>query len=130
MKTLTGRQGELLEYIVEYIAANKYAPTHRDIAEHFSFKSLSTVHEHLANLEAKGVIRRDYNKERAIEVVDHEVPLETALEALVERYEKERHATLVTCLLSHAFLRLNSVERVANSAADTVRNVVLKQFGL
>ena len=40
-----------------------------EIADHFSFQSLATVHEHLTNLERKGSIRRSYNESRAIEVL-------------------------------------------------------------
>ena len=45
------------------------APSFEEIAEHFGYQSLATVHEHLSNLERKGYIRRGYNESRAIEVL-------------------------------------------------------------
>jgi len=68
--TLTKRQKELVAYLRGYIAEHGYAPTLEEIGEHFSLTSLATVHKHLSNLEAKGVIRRTWNHSRAIELVE------------------------------------------------------------
>lgn len=66
---LTKRQREILSYLEGYIRDRGYAPSFEEIAEEFRFQSLATVHEHLVNLERKGVIRRNYNESRAIEVL-------------------------------------------------------------
>lgn len=66
---LTKRQREILSYLEDHIRDRGYAPSFEEIAEHFRFQSLATVHEHLTNLERKGVIRRSYNESRSIEVV-------------------------------------------------------------
>ena len=66
---LTRRQHEIFMYLQGYIADNGYAPSFEEIARHFSFTSLATVHEHLTNLERKGCIRRAHNESRAIEIV-------------------------------------------------------------
>lgn len=66
---LTRRQKQLLDYIQDYLQTNGYAPSFEEIADHFTFRSLATVHEHLTNLERKGYIRRAHNESRAIEVV-------------------------------------------------------------
>lgn len=66
---LTRRQKELLDYIQHYLHTNGYAPSFEEIADHFRFRSLATVHEHLTNLERKGYIRRTHNESRAIEIV-------------------------------------------------------------
>jgi repressor LexA len=66
---LTRRQKQILDFLESYIAANGYAPSFEEIAEHFTFNSLATVHEHLTNLERKGYIRRAHNESRAIELV-------------------------------------------------------------
>lgn len=65
---LTRRQKEILDFLRDYIEINGYAPTLEEIADHFGLASLATVHKHLKNLEAKGVIRRDWNRGRAMEV--------------------------------------------------------------
>lgn len=66
---LTRRQSDILNYLQSQIAENGYAPSFEEIAEHFGFQSLATVHEHLTNLERKGYIRRSYNESRSIEVL-------------------------------------------------------------
>jgi repressor LexA len=67
--TLTRRQHEILTYLVSYAEEHGFAPSFEEIAEHFDFSSLATVHEHLSNLERKGYIRREYNESRAIEIL-------------------------------------------------------------
>ena len=66
---LTKRQREILTYLDSYAANNGYAPSFEEIAEHFNYNSLATVHEHLSNLERKGYIKRSYNESRAIEIL-------------------------------------------------------------
>ncbi len=69
---LTKRQKEILDYIESFIDDQGYAPSFEEIAEHFGYSSLATVHEHLSNLERKGYIRKSYNESRSIELVGHE----------------------------------------------------------
>jgi repressor LexA len=47
-----------------------YAPTFTEIAEACGYRSLSTVHEHVQNLERKGHITRQFNAERGIALVE------------------------------------------------------------
>ncbi len=69
MVPLTKRQREILDYLTEYIGEHGYAPSFEEIAAAMKYGSLATVHEHLSNLERKGVIRRAYNESRSIEVL-------------------------------------------------------------
>jgi len=66
---LTRRQKQILEYLESYIRTNGYAPSFEEIAEHFQFASLATVHEHLTNLERKGYISRAHNESRSTEII-------------------------------------------------------------
>jgi repressor LexA len=66
---LTRRQREIFDFVSQHIDGKGYAPSFEEIAEHFGFQSLATVHEHLTNLERKGLIRRAHNESRAIEIV-------------------------------------------------------------
>ncbi|HYW51146.1 MAG TPA: transcriptional repressor LexA, partial [Gemmatimonadaceae bacterium] len=70
--SLTKRQREILTFLSVYSEENGYAPSFEEIAEHFGFTSLATVHEHLSNLERKAYIRRGYNESRAIEILPSE----------------------------------------------------------
>jgi repressor LexA len=69
---LTKRQREILTYLTTYSEQNGFAPSFEEIAEHFDYNSLATVHEHLTNLERKGYIKRSYNESRAIEILPSE----------------------------------------------------------
>jgi repressor LexA len=66
---LTKRQKEILDYIGAFIEDRGYAPSFEEIADHFGYASLATVHEHLSNLERKGYIRKSYNESRSVELV-------------------------------------------------------------
>jgi len=66
---LTKRQKELVDYLDAYIVKAGYAPTLEEIGQHFGLSSLATIHKHLTNLERKGMIRRKWNRSRALEVL-------------------------------------------------------------
>lgn len=68
---LTKRQREILDFIVSEMHRKGYPPSVREIGLAVGLSSSSTVHSHLAALEAKGFIRRDPAKPRAIEVFDY-----------------------------------------------------------
>ena len=70
---LTKRQREILNYLQGYAEDRGYAPSFEEIASHFNYNSLATVHEHLTNLERKGYIRRSYNESRAIEILPSDI---------------------------------------------------------
>jgi repressor LexA len=66
---LTPRQEQVLEFIRESVRVNGYPPTVREICAALDLSSPSTVHAHLANLERRGLIKRDPTKPRALDVV-------------------------------------------------------------
>jgi repressor LexA len=63
------RQGQILDFIRQFIQANGSAPTLKQIAKAIGVSSLATVHEHLTTLEEKGLIKRKAGKNRSIELV-------------------------------------------------------------
>lgn len=70
-RELTRRQQEILDYIRSELHRCGYPPSVREIGEAIGLSSSSTVHSHLAALEAKGFLRRDPSKPRALEVLDY-----------------------------------------------------------
>ena len=71
MKYLTERQRDILNFIREFQKERGgVAPTHREICDHFGFSSYGTVYKHLSLLEKKGLIRRDWNQKRGVELVE------------------------------------------------------------
>ena len=69
MQPLTRRQREILDFLAEFIEQHGYAPSLEEIGRRFGLSSLATVHKHLTNLEAKGFIRRAWNRSRSVELV-------------------------------------------------------------
>lgn len=74
MTYLTERQRDILEFIRQFQSARGVTPTHREICDHFGFSSYGTVYKHLSILERKGLIRRDWNQKRGVEVIDQAAP--------------------------------------------------------
>src|SRR5207247_6351021 len=70
---LTKRQKEILDFLTRHIERKGYAPTIEEIGEHFGLSSLATVHKHLTNLQEKGLIKREWNRSRALELVPSQV---------------------------------------------------------
>jgi repressor LexA len=70
---LTRRQKEILDFLGRHIERKGYAPTIEEIGVHFGLSSLATVHKHLTNLQEKGLIKREWNRSRALELVPTEV---------------------------------------------------------
>ena len=69
---LSQKQIEILLYIKNEIQRQGYPPAVREICKGVNLKSTSTVHGHLEKLEAKGYIRKDPTKPRAIEILDRQ----------------------------------------------------------
>ena len=78
------RQRQILDYIDKNISDYGYAPTLTEIAQHLGLSSLSTVHEHLAVLEKKGLIRRYRGAVRGIELLKKETEEKAAELAMIE----------------------------------------------
>ena len=79
MTYLTKRQREILEFIKAFQESEGYSPSLEEIGANFGLSAVSTVHEHLSNLEEKGLLRRGWNRSRSIEPLSEggglEVPL-------------------------------------------------------
>lgn len=67
---LTRRQRRVLEVIRESVETRGYPPSVREIGEAVGLNSPSSVAHQLKALEAKGLLRRDPNRPRAMEVLD------------------------------------------------------------
>ncbi len=67
---LSDRQARILEYIRQVTRARAYPPSVREIGEAVGLSSSSTVHNHLNQLERRGLIKRDPSKSRTVQLVD------------------------------------------------------------
>ena len=72
MNKLTARQGEVLEFIKNYIDETGYPPTRADIAKELGFKSANASEEHLKALARKGAIEMIPGTSRGIKLPESE----------------------------------------------------------
>ncbi|HBC97263.1 MAG TPA: repressor LexA [Clostridium sp.] len=68
------RQLQIYEFIKSQIKEKGYPPSVREICAAVGLKSTSTVHNHLAKLEKRGLIKRDGIKSRTIEIIEKSAP--------------------------------------------------------
>lgn len=66
---ITPRQRQILEAIRDSVAQRGYPPSMREIGEAVGLMSSSSVKHQITALQAKGYLRQDPNRPRAIEVV-------------------------------------------------------------
>ena len=69
MEKLTDKQKNILQVIKKLIAKNGYPPTVREIGKEANLSSPATIHFHLKQLEEKGYIKKDDNKNRTLEIL-------------------------------------------------------------
>ncbi|HEY8681390.1 MAG TPA: transcriptional repressor LexA [Candidatus Dormibacteraeota bacterium] len=66
---LSDRQAKILDYIRYVTRVRNYPPSVREIGEAVGLSSSSTVHNHLNQLERRGLIKRDASKSRTVQLV-------------------------------------------------------------
>jgi len=66
---LTRRQKEVYDFLAQFVEKHGYSPSFEEIGEGLGLSSLATVHKHVSNLEEKGLLKRDYNRSRSIDLV-------------------------------------------------------------
>lgn len=70
LEALTARQREIYQFIRSKIQGRGYGPTVREIGNEFDIKSPNGVMCHLKALQKKGLIHREPNMSRAIQLLD------------------------------------------------------------
>ena len=65
---LTERQTRILDYIRYVTKVRNYPPSVREIGEAVGLSASSTVHNHLNQLERRGLIKRDPSKSRTVQL--------------------------------------------------------------
>lgn len=68
--SLTKKQKQVYDYIVEYIAQYSYSPTQMEIKDHFCFKSLGSVQDYIRYLKDANYIQNDPNSVRGLTPVE------------------------------------------------------------
>lgn len=68
---ITKKQQAVLDFVQDYTEENGVSPTYREIMAGLNLTSVSAVAEHIDNLVAKGVIRKNPGEARTLEVLDY-----------------------------------------------------------
>lgn len=76
---ITKRQRQVYDYISEFVQKHGYSPSFEEIGEGLGLSSLATVHKHISNLEKKGLLTRDYNRSRSIDLLPPKGRLKQAM---------------------------------------------------
>jgi repressor LexA len=76
---ITRRQRQLYDFISEFVQKNGYSPSFEEIRVALKLNSLATVHKHISNLEKKGLLTRDYNRSRSIDLLPPKGRLKQAM---------------------------------------------------
>ena len=77
---ITKRQREIYDFIARFVAEHGYSPSFEEIGEGTDLSSLATVHKHITNLQKKGLLKRDYNRSRSIDVLPPRGALKKSME--------------------------------------------------
>src|SRR3954464_4211084 len=66
---ITKRQHQIYEFIRRFVEERGYSPSFEEIGRAMRLNLLATVHKHITNLERKGLLKRDYNRSRSIDLL-------------------------------------------------------------
>ena len=66
---ITKRQRQVYDFIAHFVQEKGYSPSFEEIGDGMDLNSLATVHKHVSNLETKGLLKRDYNRSRSIDLL-------------------------------------------------------------
>jgi repressor LexA len=68
MKELTRRQQQIVDFIERHRFEKSITPSFKEIADHFSFRSITTVADHLRLIRQKGVLTSQPGQARSLRV--------------------------------------------------------------
>lgn len=86
---LTKKQHEVFQYIKNYTKKKGYAPTQREIKDHFNLKSYGSVQRYIKYLSEAGMLSNDWNSKRGLTIVDESTGKASSEQATNESYELE-----------------------------------------
>ena len=67
-RIITDRQAEVLNFIIGYTEKYSFAPSTREIAEHFQI-TVNAIQDHISALKRKGYVKSDGRKPRTLVVL-------------------------------------------------------------
>ena len=93
---LTKKQLAVLNFLEDFLEENGYSPSYREMMTGLGLSSVSAVAEHVDNLVAKGVLKKNPGEARSLEVLDykHEETVTLFKAKMMDVNEEERAVLL------------------------------------
>lgn len=105
---ITKKQKVLLDFIEGFTDNQGFSPSYREIAEALGYKSIATVAEHINNLVALDLIRKNDGAARSLEVIKPDQLVLTLDKQIAVRLKQLEQLELVS--VKKAFKILNIAE--------------------
>lgn len=98
---LTKKQLAVLNFLQDFVEENGYTPSYREIMTGLELSSVSAVAEHIDNLVAKGVLKKNPGAARSLEILDykHEETVELFKVRMMSATEEEKKILLAAAEL-------------------------------
>lgn len=80
---ITKKQKQVLDYITFYYKKQGYSPALEEIRKHFKLASVSTAHFYIKKLEELGLLEKQYNKPRSIDIYENDKMVNIPLLGLI-----------------------------------------------
>ncbi len=79
----TKRQKQVFDFITSYRKKRDYSPSLEEIRKHFKLASVSTAHFHVKKLQDLGLLKKQFNKPRSIDIYENEKMVNIPLLGLI-----------------------------------------------
>ncbi len=100
VESLTEIETKILDFMVQYLRANTYQPSIREIGERFGIKSTKTVSEHLQSLADKGCLERDPSRSRGVKILGVDLSADTVAVPCFSEMPEDGHGPSADMYLS------------------------------
>ncbi len=134
---LTKRQKQTLDFVRKYIAKYDYAPSLEEIKDHLHLSSVSTAHFHIKKLQDLGLLEKQYNKPRSIDIYENDKMVNIPLLGIVaagqpiEAIEDKKTITVPQSQLSksgeHYALKIRGNSMIEEGIFDGDTVIIRKQ---
>ena len=102
---ITKRQKQVLDFLQKYHTKHGYAPSLEEIAKHLGLTSVSTAHHHIKALELLGLIDKEDNQPRGINVTEVDQVVKIPLIGLIAAGQPieaiEEQQAMISVINSH-----------------------------
>jgi SOS-response transcriptional repressor LexA len=89
---ITKKQQAVLDFLRDYMEEKGVSPSYREIMAGLGLSSVSAVAEHVDNLVAKGILKKNPGEARTLEILDyrHEETVELFKTRMIDASEEEK----------------------------------------